>query len=82
VPLTDAEVKNTKLGSVPRDLADGGGLYVAASRINSLRRKYRFDPKEERLTVGRYPEISLSEARDRRDVGQPHPRAPCIQRPS
>jgi hypothetical protein len=82
VPLTDAEVKNAKLESVPRDLADGGGLYVAASRAKALRRKYRFDPKEKLLTVGRYPEISLSEARDRRDVGQPHPRAPCIQRPS
>ena len=53
MPLTDAEVKNTKLGSVPRDLADGGGLYVAASRAKSLRRKYRFDLKEKRLTVGR-----------------------------
>lgn len=82
MPLTDAEVKNTKLGSVPRDLADGGGLYVAASKANLLRCKYCFDPKKKLLTVGRYPEISLSEARYRRDVGQPHPRAPCIQRPS
>ena len=68
MPLTDAEVKNAKLESVPRDLADGGGLYVAASRINSLRRKYRFDPKEKLLTVGRYPEVSLSEARERCDA--------------
>ncbi|MDR6127157.1 hypothetical protein QE361_000881 [Sphingomonas sp. SORGH_AS802] len=68
MPLTDAEVKNAKLGSAPRDLADGGGLYVSPSRANSFRRKYRFDPKEERLTVGRYPEISLSEARERCDA--------------
>jgi len=82
VPLTDAEVKNAKLGPVPCDLAEGGGLYVAASRAKSLCRKYRFDPKEKLLTFGRYPEVSLSEARERRDVGQPHPRVPCIQRPS
>ena len=82
MPLTDAEVKNTKLGSAPCDLADGGGLYVSPSRANSFRRKYRFAAKEKLLTVGRYPEISLSEARERRDVGQTCPRVPCIQRPS
>lgn len=53
MPRTDAEVKNAKLGSAPRNLADGGGLYVSASRAKSLRRKYRFDLKEKRLTVGR-----------------------------
>lgn len=68
MPLTDAEVTNTKIGSVPRDLADGGGLYVAASKANSFRRKYRFDLKEKLLTVGPYPEISLSEAREHCDA--------------
>jgi len=82
MPLTDVEVKNAKLESVPRDFADGGELYIAASRANSFSRKYRFDRKEKLLTVGRYPEVPLSEARKRRDVGQTHPRVPYIQRPS
>ena len=51
--MTEAEVKNGKLGSVPCDLAEGGGLYVATSRAKLLRRKYRVDPKEKLLTFGR-----------------------------
>ncbi|RDE06531.1 tyrosine-type recombinase/integrase [Sphingomonas aracearum] len=69
MPLTAAEVRNAKPGDQPYKLADGGGLYlfVARSGARSWRLKYRFGGKEKLLTFGLYPEVSLAEARDRRD---------------
>ena len=32
--------------------------------------KYRFDGKEKRLSLGVYPDVSLKEARDRRDAAR------------
>lgn len=48
---------------------DGGGLYleVTAAGGRYWRMKYRFDGKEKRLAFGVYPEVSLKEARQRRD---------------
>ena len=49
-------------------LADGGGLYLLVRPNGSKlwRFKYRFDGKEKLLSFGRYPELSLAEARLRR----------------
>jgi integrase len=52
---------------------DGDGLYLLVSptkkpgRGKSWRFKYFFDGKEKLLSLGSYPEISLAEARSRRD---------------
>lgn len=72
MPLTVAEVKNAKAESTALKLFDGGGLYlyVAPSGSKSWRLKYRFGPKEKLLTFGRYPEVSLAEARARRDTAR------------
>jgi integrase len=53
----------------PYKLADAGGLYlyVAPTGLRSWRMKFRFDKKEKLLTFGPYPEVSLSEAREKRD---------------
>lgn len=57
----------------PRDkaykLADGGGLYLMVNTNGSKywRMKYRFAGKEKKLSFGTYPDISLSEARTKRD---------------
>ena len=69
MPLTNISVKNTKPGEKPIKLFDGGGLFlhVAPSGGKSWRLKYRFGGKEKLLTFGTYPEISLSEAREKRD---------------
>lgn len=54
----------------PKDykLADGGGLYLLVRPNGSKlwRFKYRFDGKEKLLSLGRYPDLSLAEARLRR----------------
>ena len=48
---------------------DGGGLYleVAPAGGKWWRLKYRFDGKEKRLSLGTYPDISIKEARKRRE---------------
>lgn len=57
----------------PRDkaykLADGGGLYLMVNTNGSKywRMKYRFAGKEKKLSFGTYPDISLAEARTKRD---------------
>ncbi|MDE0879133.1 MAG: integrase arm-type DNA-binding domain-containing protein [Sphingomonas bacterium] len=67
--LTVMAVKN----AAPRDkdykLADSGGLYlhVTARGHRGWRLKYRFGGKEKRLIFGAFPEMTLAEARDRRD---------------
>jgi len=59
--------------ALPREkdykLSDSAGLYLFVSKTGhkSFRFKYRFGGKERRQTFGSYPEMSLAEARDRRD---------------
>lgn len=68
--LTAAEVRNAKPDD-SRDykLADGGGLYLFVTRkgARSWRLKYRFGGKEKLLTFGLFPEVTLADARERRD---------------
>jgi integrase len=68
-PLTDTQLRNAKPKEKPYKLFDGQGLYleVAPSGARFWRMKYRRpNGKENRLTLGRYPEMSLAEARQRR----------------
>jgi integrase len=69
MPLTDAAIRNAKPGDKPKKLFDGRGLYleVAPSGGKWWRLKYRFGSKEKRLSLGVYPEVSLKDARERRD---------------
>jgi integrase len=48
---------------------DSGGLYLEASRAGGKywRWKYFFEGREKRLSFGAWPEVSLKEARNRRD---------------
>jgi len=68
MPLTDTSIRHTKPDSKPKRLFDGGGLYleVAPSGSRYWRIKYRFAGKENRLSLGVYPEVTLKEARSRR----------------
>ena len=63
--LNDRQIKNAKPQEKPYKLADGGGLYlyVTPKGTKSFRLKFRFDGKEQVLTIGKYPHVSLSEAR-------------------
>ena len=69
MPLSDTTARKAKPGDKPYKLADGGGLYlyVTPTGFKSWRLKYRFGGKERRLVFGGYPEVTLAEARDRRD---------------
>ena len=69
MPLTDTAIKNAKPGDKPRKLYDSGGLYLEVSPKGGKwwRLKFRFDGKEKRLSLGVYSDISLKDARDRRD---------------
>lgn len=69
MPLTEVAIKNAKPGEKAIRLFDGGGLYleVAPSGGKWWRLKYRYDGKEKRLSLGVYPEVSLKDARQRRE---------------
>jgi len=72
VALTVAEVKNAKPREQDYKLSDAAGLHLFVSKkgAKSWRFKYRFAGKEKRLTFGLFPDVSLSEARDRRDAAK------------
>lgn len=65
--LTATEVKNAKPREKQYKLFDGGGLFllIAPSGGKWWRFKYQFGGKEQLLSLGTYPEISLQQARER-----------------
>jgi hypothetical protein len=67
--LTDKAIRNIKPGDRPVKLFDGGGLFllVVSAGGKWWRLKYRFAGKEKPISLGTYPEVSLKDARDRRD---------------
>ena len=68
MPLTDIALKAAKPAEKIQRLFDGGGLYLEISTAGGKwwRFKYRFDGKEKRLSLGVYPDVSLKDARERR----------------
>ena len=69
MPLTNTAIRNAKPGEKTKKLFDSKGLYAEISPKGGKwwRLKYRFGGKEKRLALGVYPDISLKEARERRD---------------
>ncbi|MGV8992110.1 MAG: tyrosine-type recombinase/integrase [Thiobacillus sp.] len=67
--ISDLAVRCAKPGLKTTRLFDGGGLYLEVTPAGGKlwRLKYRFDSKEKVLALGKYPEISLKDARERRD---------------
>lgn len=63
--LTVIEVKNAKPGARHYKLADSNGLhlFVAITGRKVWRWKYRSGVKEKLLTLGRFPDLGLAEAR-------------------
>ena len=72
IPLTDVTIRNAKPGEKTVKLFDERGLYLEISSTGGKwwRFKYRFDGKEKRLSLGVYPDVSLKDARDRRDTAR------------
>ena len=67
--LTDTAVRNAKPKEKPYKLGDSGGLYVIVRPNGSKlwRYKYRLGGKANSRGLGKYPDVSLKEARRRRD---------------
>jgi integrase len=70
--LTDTKVRNIKSGTKPIKLFDTDGLFLLVSPSGGKwwRFKYRFGGKEKLMSLGTYPEVSLAQARGRRDEGR------------
>ena len=67
--LTDVAIRNAKPGAKAIKMADGAGMFLLVTPAGGKlwRLKYRLDGREKLLAMGVYPEISLSDARKRRD---------------
>lgn len=67
--LTPAAVKAARPRASAYKLRDGEGLhlFVAPSGLKSFRQRFRLGGKEQLLTLGSHPEMSLAEARAARD---------------
>lgn len=67
--LSDAAIRAAKAGATQFKLFDEGGLFliVRPSGGKLWRLKYRHQGKEQQLSIGRYPDVGLKEARERRD---------------
>ena len=67
MPLNDRQIKNAKPAETGKKakLFDGGGLYLEVTPAGGkiFRLKYRIGGKEKTLTIGKYPTVSLFEAR-------------------
>jgi len=69
MPLTDLKVRSAKPKEKPYKLSDFDGLYLLVTEKGQKwwRFRYRFNRKEKLLSMGTYPEITLADARQRRD---------------
>jgi len=69
LPLTDAQVNKAKPRDKDYKLSDGGGLHLLVTKTGGKlwRLQYRFDGKQKLLALGQYPQITLANARKRRD---------------
>lgn len=70
--LTDAKIRAAKPDEKPYKLADSGNMFLLVHPNGSRywRLRYRFLGKEKTLALGVYPEVSLSEAREKRDAAR------------
>ena len=72
MPLSDAKLRALKSTGKMQKQADGGGLFIAVTPNGSRlwRLAYRFEGKQKLLALGKYPLVSLSEARLARDAAK------------
>jgi integrase len=72
MPLTDKAIRKAKPSEKPYKLADEKGLYLLVNPTGSKlwRHKFRVMGKEKLISYGAYPELTLAEARDKRDASR------------
>ena len=87
VKLTNTSCKNAKPKNQQYKKFDGGGLYLLVrpngSKLWQL--KYRYLGKEKTLSIGKYPDVSLLQARQSREsaktlLAQDPPQDPMVQK--
>jgi integrase len=69
VALKELQIRNIRPADKVTQCTDQRGLYLEVHPNGSKlwRYKYRYMGKQKRLAIGRYPDVSLAEARKRRD---------------
>ena len=66
--LSDVAVRHAKSADTPRKLSDERGLYLLITKAGKYWRfDYRYDSKRRTLALGVYPDVTLAQARERRD---------------
>ena len=72
--LSDARIRTLKPKEKPYKQADFDGLYLLVKPNGSKlwRFKYRWLQKEKLLALGKYPEVTLADARRKRDDASNH----------
>ncbi len=70
--LTDAAIRNAKPRLKPTKLFDERGLFLLVTPAGGKwwRFRFRYDGKEKLLSLGVYPDVTLKDARDRRDAAR------------
>lgn len=68
--LSDTRIRATKPRLRPYKVFDTDGLFLVINPAGGRwwRQRYRYAGKEQLLSLGTYPEVSLSDAREKRDV--------------
>jgi hypothetical protein len=68
MPLSDTAIRNAKPKDKPYKLTDERGLYLLINPAGKYwRLDYRFEGKRKTLALGVYPDVSLKDAREKRD---------------
>ncbi|MDO9392966.1 MAG: integrase arm-type DNA-binding domain-containing protein [Methylotenera sp.] len=72
MPLNELKVKNAKPRDKDYKLTDERGMYLLVTKGGGKlwRFNYRFENKRKTLALGAYPDVSLSEARIKREDGR------------
>ena len=75
--LTDTKIKALKPGSDQYKVSDSGGLHLLVTPTGGRlwKQAYRFAGRQKTLSFGAYPDVSLADARTRRETAKAQLRA-------